>query len=102
VDVSRRRHHTSADPIGDKVIWRACRWAAERAGIRKPIHPHTLRHGFAAHLYDAGTDLCTIQELLGHYDLKETSRYIHLSNKHMRDPINPLDQLPQFARSTQS
>lgn len=96
------RHHTSADPISDKVIWHACRWAAERAGIGKPIHPHTLRHCFATHLYDAGTDLCTIQELLGHYDLKETSRYIHLSNKHMRDLINPLDQLPQFARSTQS
>src|SRR5664279_5167022 len=65
------RHHTSNDPISDKVIWHACRWAAERAGIRKPIHPHTLRHCFATHLYDAGTDLCTIQELLGHYDLKE-------------------------------
>jgi len=96
------RHHTSDNPISDKVVWLACRWAAERAGIRKPIHPHTLRHCFATHLYDAGTDLCTIQELLGHYDLKETARYIHLSNKHMRDLVHPLDQLPQFARPTKS
>jgi site-specific recombinase XerD len=94
------RHHTSDNPISDKVVWHACRWAAERAGIRKPIHPHTLRHCFATHLYDAGTDLCTIQELLGHYDLKETARYIHLSNRHMRDLVHPLDQLPQFARPT--
>jgi integrase/recombinase XerD len=93
------RYHTSDNPISDKVVWHACRWAAERAGIRKPIHPHTLRHCFATHLYDAGTDLCTIQELLGHYDLKETARYIHLSNKHMRDLVHPLDQLPQFART---
>jgi integrase/recombinase XerD len=92
------RHHTSDHPISDKVVWHACRWAAERAGIRKPIHPHTLRHCFATHLYDAGTDICTIQKLLGHYDLKETARYIHLSNKHMRDLVHPLDQLPQFAR----
>ena len=89
--------------MNDKVVWQACRWAAERAGIRKPIHPHTLRHSFVAtHLYDAGTDLCTIQELLGHHDLKETARYIHLSNKHMKNLANPLDQLPQFARKPQS
>jgi site-specific recombinase XerD len=96
------RYHSSDNPISDKVVWHACRWAAERAGIRKAIHPHTLRHCFATHLYDAGADLCTIQELLGHYDLKETARYIHLSNKHMRDLVHPLDQLPQFARPTES
>ena len=96
------QHHTSDDPISNKVVWHACRNAAQRAGIRKPIHPHTLRHCFATHLYDAGTDLCAIQELLGHYDLKETARYIHLSNKHMRDLVNPLDQLPRFQRTPRS
>ena len=96
------RHHTSEDPITDKVVWLACRIAAERAGIRKAVHPHTLRHCFATHLFDAGTDLCTIQELLGHYDLRETSRYIHLSNKHLRNLIHPLDQLPQFTRPAKS
>ena len=96
------RYHTSDDPISDKVVWHACRTAAQRADIRKPVHPHTLRHCFATHLYDAGTDLCTIQELLGHYDLKETARYIHLSNKHLKNLVNPLDQLPQFVRKTES
>jgi site-specific recombinase XerD len=95
-------HHTSDDPISDKVVWHACRTAAQRAGLRKAVHPHTLRHCFATHLYDAGTDICTIQKLLGHYDLKETIRYIHLSNRHMKTLVNPLDQLPQFARVTES
>jgi integrase/recombinase XerD len=94
--------HGSNDPISDKVLWHACRNAAQRAGIRKAVHPHTLRHCFATHLYDAGTDICTIQLLLGHYDLKETARYIHLSSQHMNDLANPLDQLPQFLRKAES
>jgi integrase/recombinase XerD len=96
------RHHTSDEPITDKVVWHACRNAAERAGIRKAIHPHTIRHCFATHLYDAGTDLCVIQELLGHYDLRETMRYIHLSNRHWRKLANPLDELPRFRQTTES
>jgi integrase/recombinase XerD len=96
------RNHTSDDPITDKVVWLACRNAAERAGLRKAVHPHTLRHCFATHLYDAGTDICTLQKLLGHYDLKETARYIYLSGRHMSDLANPLDQLPQFANKRES
>lgn len=96
------RHHTSDDPITDKVVWHACRNAAERAGIRKPNHPHTLRHCFATHLFDAGTDLCVIQELLGHHDLSETARYIHLSNRHWKELANPLDELPRFRQPTKS
>jgi site-specific recombinase XerD len=96
------RHHTSDDTITDKVLWHACRNAAERAGIRKPIHPHTLRHCYTTHLYDAGTDLCAIPELLGHHDLNETARYIHLSNRHWKDLVNPLDRLPRFRRATES
>jgi site-specific recombinase XerD len=60
------------------------------------------RHCFATHLYDSGTDICKIQKLLGHYDLKETIRYIHLSKRHMDALVNPLDQLPQFLRPTES
>jgi len=93
-------YHSSDEPISDKVVWYACRVAAERAGLRKPVHPHTLRHCFATHHYDAGTDLCTIQKLLGHYDLNQTMRYIHLSNRHMKALVNPLDQLPQFIGQT--
>ena len=95
-------HHTADDPISDKVVWHACRNAAERVGLRKIVHPHTLRHCFATHLYDAGTDICTIQKLLGHYDLKETIRYIHLSHRYLKALVNPLDQLPQFIRKTTS
>lgn len=95
------RDHGSSDPITDKIVWHACRTAAERAGLRKAVHPHTLRHCFATHLYDAGTDICTIQKLLGHHDLKETARYIHLSNRHLKELANPLDQLPQFARKSE-
>ena len=95
-------HHTSDDPITDKTIWHACRTAAQSAGLHKAVHPHTLRHCFATHLYDSGTDICTIQKLLGHYDLKQTIRYIHLSSRHMNALVNPLDQLPQFVRKFES
>jgi integrase/recombinase XerD len=51
-------------PVNDKAVWLACDRAADRAGIDKRIHPHTLRHSFATHLLEAGTDLRTIQILL--------------------------------------
>jgi integrase/recombinase XerD len=54
------------EPITDKVVWHACREAARRAGITKAVHPHTLRHSFATHLFDSGAELPVIQTLLGH------------------------------------
>ncbi len=81
------------DPITTKVVWSACREAAERAGITKPVHPHTLRHCFATHLLEAGADLRTIQVLLGHRDLEETTIYLHLSQKHLGETASPLDAL---------
>jgi site-specific recombinase XerD len=80
-------------PISDKVLWHACCLAAQRAGLDKKIHPHTLRHCFATHLLEAGADLRTIQILLGHSDLKATTVYLHVSQRHLRATESPLDAL---------
>lgn len=87
------RWHTSDRPVTSKVVWMACREAATRAGLGKDIHPHTLRHCFATHLLEAGADLRTIQILLGHRDLEETTIYLHLSNRHLSATASPLDSL---------
>jgi site-specific recombinase XerD len=88
------RWHTADHPITTKVIWLACKEAAQRAGIRKEVHPHTLRHCFATHLLEDGADLRTIQILLGHRDLEETTIYLHLSQQHLNATASPLDSLP--------
>ncbi len=80
-------------PISDKTVWNVCRAAATRAGIQKKLGPHTLRHCFATHLLEAGTDLRTIQLLMGHERLEDTTIYLHLSQRHLHAAINPLDQL---------
>jgi integrase/recombinase XerD len=90
------RWHTADYPIDPKVVWHACREAARRAGIQKPLHPHTLRHCFATHLLEAGADLRTIQILLGHRDLKETTVYLHVSHRHLSAVSSPLDALSIF------
>lgn len=86
------RWHTSEEPIDTKVIWQACKQAADRAGLQG-VHPHTLRHCFATHLLEDGADLRTIQILLGHRDLEETAKYLHLSRKHLNETASPLDSL---------
>jgi site-specific recombinase XerD len=80
-------------PISDKTVWNICRAAAIRAGIEKKLGPHTLRHSFATHLLEAGTDLRTIQLLMGHERLEDTTIYLHLSQRHLHAAVNPLDQL---------
>jgi integrase/recombinase XerD len=80
-------------PITAKVPWEACREAAERAGITKRVAPHLLRHSFATHLVEGGADLPTVQLLLGHSDLKATSIYLHLSERHLKAAGTPLDKL---------
>ncbi len=90
---TRTRRVHSEEPISDKTVWIACSEAAHRAGIRKRVTPHTLRHSWATHLLEAGTDLRTIQVLLGHDDLETTAQYLHLSQRHLQTVTNPLDTL---------
>jgi len=85
--------HCADHPIDTKTVWHTCQQAAKRAGIQKGVHPHTLRHCFATHLLEDGADLRTIQILLGHNDLKETARYLHLSQRHLHAASSPLDSL---------
>jgi integrase/recombinase XerD len=76
-----------------KSVFDAVQEAAKQAGLEKHVHPHTLRHSFATHLLESGADLRTIQLLLGHADLKTTSRYLHLSERHLKAAASPLDSL---------
>ena len=85
--------HSSDLPIDTKTVWHACHNAAKRARIEKSVHPHTLRHCFATHLYEAGTDLRTIQVLLGHEHLKDTLLYVHLAIQRLNATGSPLDSL---------
>ena len=80
-------------PITPKVLWEACREAAQRAGIPKRVNPHLIRHSFATHLIENGADLPTVQALLGHADLRATSIYLHLSQRHLKAAGTPLDRI---------
>ena len=88
-----RLHRDCEQPITDKIVWRACAEARKRAGIQKRVSPHLIRHSWATHLLEAGTDLRTIQLLLGHEDLETTARYLHLSQKHLHQVANPIEDL---------
>ena len=87
----RRRRE---QPISAKTVWYAVREAARRAGIKKRVSPHILRHSWATHLLERGTDLKTIQVLLGHVDLESTTIYLHLSQRHLQAVNNPIEGLP--------
>ena len=75
--------------------------AAKRAGIDKHVSPHILRHSYATHQLEAGADLKTLQVLLVHDDLATTSRYLHLSQKHLQAVSTPLDRIAVSCRTAQ-
>jgi site-specific recombinase XerD len=101
--VSRPRPHPwffpgdrPGEPITTRAVHRACRAARRRSGIGKPITPHAMRHCFAVHLLEAGTDIRTIQLLLGHRSLATTARYLRLTTTAVCATVSPLDRLPRL------
>lgn len=69
--------------------------AKNKAGIQKNVGVHSLRHSFATHLLDKGTDIKFIKDLLGHFDIRTTERYLHVSKQKLVNIISPLDDLLQ-------
>jgi integrase/recombinase XerD len=79
--------------ITTRGVFSLCRSTARKAGIQKTVGCHTFRHCFATHLLEAGADLRTLQLLLGHSNIKCTTVYLHLSQRHLNACPNPLDKL---------
>jgi integrase/recombinase XerD len=80
-------------PIGVRTVQMACERALTASGLSKHVHMHTLRHSFATHLLESGTDLRTIQVLLGHHSLSTTARYLHITTAALKSTRSPFDGL---------
>jgi site-specific recombinase XerD len=77
--------------VHERTVQRAVRVAARSVGIEKPVGPHTLRHCFATHLLERGYDIRTVQELMGHADVRTTQIYTHVMKKGAGAVKSPLD-----------
>ena len=84
-------------PITSHAVREACQQAHHRSRLAKPVTPHSLRHAFAVHLLEAGTDVRTIQLLLGHRSLETTARYLRIATTKVCATASPLDLLPRSA-----
>ena len=82
-------------PIDRGAVEQVCQKARQLSGIRKPISPHSMRHAFAVHLLESGTDVRTIQLLLGHRSLATTARYLRIATSKVCSTSSPLDLLPR-------
>jgi site-specific recombinase XerD len=85
----------SGQPITKDAVELACQKARRLSGIGKPISPHSMRHAFAVHLLESGTDVRTIQLLLGHRSLATTARYLRIATSKVCSTSSPLDLLPR-------
>ena len=80
-------------PISVRTVQMVCERALSASGLSKHVHMHTLRHSFATHLLESGTDLRTIQVLLGHHSFSTTARYLHITTAALKSTRSPFDGL---------
>jgi site-specific recombinase XerD len=80
-------------PVSPRTVQMVCQRALEASGLSKHVHMHTLRHSFATHLLESGTDLRTIQVLLGHHSFSTTARYLHITTAALKSTRSPFDGL---------
>ena len=87
---------TKNDPISTATVRQVCRLVSYESRLKKRVTPHILRHSFATHLLESGTDLRTIQILLGHNSPSSTAVYTHIAVQNLKATTSPLDTLPDM------